>query len=121
MDLVLGAVTDLMFSVRIGDLAKKAGKRAIFAGTYERMMAQAQNHPVLVIVDLACVGAEPVRLIQDLKGMGLTVIAFGAHVDAESLRGAKEAGADLVLPRSRFVERLPELIEGAGLVTGPPV
>ena len=121
MDLVLGAVTDLMFSVRIGDLAKRCGKRAVFAGTYDRMMAQAENHPVLVIVDLACAVVEPARLIRDLKGKGLRVIAFGAHVDVDSLRNAKEAGADAVMPRSKFVERLAELIEGAGVVASPPV
>jgi DNA-binding NarL/FixJ family response regulator len=30
------------------------------------------------------------------------IVAFGPHVDADSLGAAEAAGADLVLPRSRF-------------------
>jgi hypothetical protein len=35
------------------------------------------------------------------------VIAYGSHVEAATLHAAREAGCDLVLPRSRFVEELP--------------
>jgi len=30
------------------------------------------------------------------------LVAFGAHVDGDTLAGARRDGADLVLPRSRF-------------------
>ncbi len=110
MDLVLGAVSDLMFSVRIGDAARRARKRAVFVGTFERLTAQLENNPSLVIVDLACAGTEPVRAIREAKQRGIKVIAFGAHVDVESLKAAREAGADKVLPRSKFVEQLEQLI-----------
>ncbi len=36
------------------------------------------------------------------------VVAYGSHVDAAGLRAAREAGCDLVLPRSKFVEDLPK-------------
>ncbi len=102
-----------MFSVRIGDAVKRAGRRAIFASTFDRVIAQAENKPVLVIVDLACSQAEPIRLIVELKRLGLDVVAFGAHVDVEQLKLAREAGANRVLPRSKFVEEL------GGIVAGP--
>jgi hypothetical protein len=35
------------------------------------------------------------------------VVAYGSHVDAAGLRAAREAGGDVVLPRSKFVEELP--------------
>jgi hypothetical protein len=35
------------------------------------------------------------------------LVAYGSHVDAGTLRVAREAGCDLVLPRSQFVEELP--------------
>ena len=110
MDLVLGAVTDLMFVVRIGDAAKKAGKRAMFAGTLERILAQADNNPTLVIVDLACAGAQPVQVIEEMKKRDIRVIAFGSHVDVEALKAARDAGADQVMPRSRFVQELAEIV-----------
>ena len=53
MDLILGVMTDLMFVVRVGDAIRRAGKKAMFVGTLERAVAQADNHPTLVIVDLA--------------------------------------------------------------------
>jgi DNA-binding NarL/FixJ family response regulator len=36
------------------------------------------------------------------------LIAYGSHVDAPTLRAARLAGCDVVLPRSKFVEELPE-------------
>jgi hypothetical protein len=33
---------------------------------------------------------------------GARLIAFGAHVDDDALVAAREAGADVVMPRSRF-------------------
>ena len=35
-----------------------------------------------------------------------TTVAFGSHVEAETLRAARQAGCDRVLPRSKFVEEL---------------
>jgi hypothetical protein len=34
-------------------------------------------------------------------------MAYGAHVDAAGLWAARQAGCDIVLPRSAFVEELP--------------
>jgi len=110
MSFVLGVVSDLMFSVRIGDAAKRAGKRALFVGSYERAMLQAAENPSLVIVDLGCTAAEPVRVIAEVKRLGLPVIAFGAHVDAQALQAARRAGADRVMARSAFVTELEKLV-----------
>jgi hypothetical protein len=38
------------------------------------------------------------------------VIAFGAHVQADRLRSAREAGCDEVMPRSKFSATLPEIL-----------
>jgi len=35
------------------------------------------------------------------------VVAYGSHVDAAGLKAARDAGCDVVLPRSAFVEQLP--------------
>jgi hypothetical protein len=54
----------------------------------------------VVIVDLArhTSALETVRAIAP----GAYVVAFGPHVDEDALVAARAAGADLVLPRSRF-------------------
>ena len=54
----------------------------------------------VVIVDLARSGAE----VAALRAAAPTarIIGFGPHVDEESAGAAVAAGADVVLPRSRF-------------------
>lgn len=111
--MVLGVMTDLMFVVRVGDAVRRAGRRPMFVGSLERMRLQAAEGPVLAIVDLACAGVDLITAIQELKGLGIPVIAFGAHVDAEALRDAREAGADRVMPRSKFVQELERLVTAA--------
>jgi hypothetical protein len=40
------------------------------------------------------------------------VVGFVSHVDAVTIAHARGSGLDRVLPRSRFVEQLPELLGG---------
>ena len=54
----------------------------------------------VVIVDLARFGAEVAALRAVAPAARL--VCFGPHVDEESAAAATEAGADAVLPRSRF-------------------
>jgi hypothetical protein len=41
---------------------------------------------------------------------GIRVLAFGRHTSPAELRGARQAGAEIVVPRSELAERLPELL-----------
>jgi hypothetical protein len=41
----------------------------------------------------------------------IPIICFGSHVDVDTLREARQTGADEVVARSRFVTALPELIQ----------
>jgi hypothetical protein len=43
------------------------------------------------------------------------VVGFVAHTDAETIRRARDAGIDRVLPRSRFVEELESILAHAQL------
>lgn len=54
----------------------------------------------VVIVDLARSGKEVGAL--RAAAPPARVVGFGPHVDEESAQAARDAGADLVLPRSRF-------------------
>ena len=64
----------------------------------------------LVLVDLSKRGV--LDVLGDVVGSGVRVVAFGSHVDKELLATASSAGCDLVLPRSQFFSRLPELVGG---------
>ena len=63
-----------------------------------------------MIVDLANPGLELPGLLGWLRANCAPVprvVAYGSHVDAETLRLARQAGCDPVLPRSKFVEEFP--------------
>ncbi len=103
---VLVFVRDLLFASRI-----TATARAI-------------DVPIKLLRDETKLTHEPGRrLIVDLyqgsaleaavewkKQTGGEVIGFVSHVDTETIRRARDAGIDQVLPRSRFVTELESLL-----------
>ena len=44
-------------------------------------------------------------------GLGVPVLGFYSHTDIETRRRAETAGVDIVVPRSRLVREMPELVE----------
>jgi hypothetical protein len=44
-------------------------------------------------------------------GLGIPVLGFYPHTDAELRQTAEAAGVDLVVPRSKLVREMPELVE----------
>jgi hypothetical protein len=47
-----------------------------------------------------------------LVGLGIPVLGYYSHVNAETRRVAEAAGVDLVVPRSKMVRELPQLVAG---------
>jgi CheY-like chemotaxis protein len=103
---------DLIFASRITGTARSLGWEVKTARSPDALVELAHRHsPGGVIVDLACPGLVLEDLLQRLRGGCATmprVIAYGSHVDTEVLRAARAAGCDPVLPRSKFVEDLPQ-------------
>ncbi len=104
---VVALVRDLMFSSKI-----------IATG-------RAQNQPVLVVRDPAKLVDTPgQRLLVDLNlegaidaaiawaqaEPGRQTIGFVSHVDADTIRRARNAGIDRVMARSQFTAQLPQLL-----------
>ena len=54
----------------------------------------------VVVVDLAK-GVDQVRAVRSTHPAA-RIVAYGPHVDDQSMDAARAAGADVVLPRSRF-------------------
>lgn len=102
---------DLIFSSRVTGTAQVHGLTVTPARSVERLRALAGAAvPTCVIVDLANPGLQ----IEELTAWLVEhcrprpyVVAYGSHVDTATLRRAREAGCDLVLPRSKFVDDLP--------------
>jgi DNA-binding NarL/FixJ family response regulator len=114
---VLVGVNDLFFSAKITGPANVLGVPMKCFPSCDRLLAAAReagSPPPLVILDLESVGGDPVSLIRAVKSdEGLKdarVVAFGRHTNAETLQAADDAGADQVMPRSDFVQVLPDLL-----------
>jgi CheY-like chemotaxis protein len=100
---------DLIFTSRIVGEARALGLTIKAARSAEVLLALATKEaPACVVVDLANPGLVLSELMRQLGERGKPrVVAYGSHVDTATLRAAREAGCDPVLPRSKFVEELP--------------
>ena len=100
---------DLIFYSRIDGRARAAGCKAVQARTADRVIHLAADpNTLLVLVDIQLASTEISSLTAALEALPARprLIGFGSHVEAQALRAAREAGCDLVLPRSKFVEDL---------------
>jgi CheY-like chemotaxis protein len=59
-----------------------------------------------MLIDLHNPGLAACDLMRDLPQPRPFVVGYGSHVDTATLQAAREAGFDLVLPRSKFVDAL---------------
>lgn len=112
---VVAIAADLLFASRVRGAAKAAGAELVLARTEEQALEAARGGRArLILLDLDARAVDAPSLIGALKAGSATesipIVAFGAHVRGEALRAARDAGADRVLARSRFVQELPELM-----------
>jgi PleD family two-component response regulator len=108
---VLAVLSDLFFSVKLTDVAKRSGMSLEFVKEADQVLEKAQEKPALIIFDLNFEVVEPLSLIAALKGSpvtkGISLIGFVSHVQGELKQQAQEAGCDMVLARSAFSQNLP--------------
>lgn len=114
-DTIIGVVADLFFTVRIEDVARKLGYSVVWARSGDHFAdLLVQHQPALILVDTGDQTLPWVDWILRAKVDPATrrtpVLGFGAHVDTATRERALAIGFDEVLPRSRFVAELPELI-----------
>ncbi len=104
---------DLLFRSRITGVAEALGLSVATARTTDELLRAAEEHPPSgVLLDLHIPGLDIADVVARLKRLTPPprVIAYGSHVEAATLRQAREAGCDRVLPRSQFVDELPNAL-----------
>jgi CheY-like chemotaxis protein len=115
MPKVLAVMSDLFFSVKINDAAKKLGMTAEFVKDKTLALEKAKSKPPLIILDLNCDAAAPLDLIAAIKAdpetARIPLIGFISHVQVELKQKAQAAGCDKVLARSVFAQNLPAILE----------
>jgi PleD family two-component response regulator len=112
---ILAVVSDLFFSVKINDAAKRAGMSVEFVKDEHEVLAKAHAHPALIIFDLNFESVNPLEIITRLKSTaelkGISVIGYLSHVQGELKQKAHETGCDMVLARSAFSQNLPQILK----------
>jgi PleD family two-component response regulator len=112
---VLAVLSDLFFSVKINDAAKRAGLSVEFVKDHDEVLAKAKAHPTLIIFDLNFESVDPLGVIAKLKSTAelknISVIGFLSHVQGELKQKAHETGCDMVLARSAFSQNLAQILK----------
>jgi CheY-like chemotaxis protein len=112
---LLALVSDLLFTVKIQDAAKRAGMQAEFVKSEKELMEKLHSNPALIILDLNFTGVQPLKLISKLKHnpdlKDTTLLAYVSHVDGELKQKAHEMGCDMVMARSAFSQNLPMILK----------
>lgn len=115
MKKILVVMSDLFFSAKIMDEAKKLGMKASFVKDKDAALDQIKSMPAIVILDLNCQSADPLALIATMKKdpetAAIPVVGFISHVQTDLRQKAVESGCDKVLARSAFAQNLPLLLQ----------
>ncbi len=101
---------DLIFTSRVTGTGRDLGFTIRSAKNTDGLLALAEKDPpACVIIDLSNPGLQIEEFVAAIKRMAPlpTIVAYGSHVDTATLKAARAAGCDFVMPRSQFVEALP--------------
>jgi CheY-like chemotaxis protein len=112
MSRIVAVLSDLMFTVKISDAAKRAGVAVVFASTADEALKNAEG-AAAVILDLNFAPPELItRLKSDERTRPIPLIGYVSHVQTDVIRQAKENGCDTVIARSAFVQGLGKMMQG---------
>jgi PleD family two-component response regulator len=116
--MILCAVDDLLFSVKIATAAKGVGADVYFERTPGMVLSRIrEKRPSLVIFDLNSARLQPLAVIGAMKAdpelTAIRTIGYVSHVDSDTITAARHAGIDQVLARSAFSDRIGEILTSA--------
>jgi len=107
---VLVLCDDLMFTSKVTATGRASGVAVAVARMAAAAVQRATaNPPACVLIDLHNPGLDLPQLLSELRAgcpAMPRVIGFGSHVDVDTLKAARKAGCDSVMPRSQFSEQL---------------
>ena len=100
---VVAIAADLMLGSKVEATLRAAGHEVTLAPS---LAAAPLEGAELIVADLELESPEA------LVAVGVPVLGYYSHVDADTRAAAVAAGVDLVVPRSRMARELPALAEG---------
>src|SRR5258708_1719444 len=112
---VLAVVSDLFFSVKLNEAAKRNGLAIEFVKDGGELLEKAKNRPTVIVFDLNFESIEPLKLIAELKASpdtkGVSLIGYLSHIQGELKQQAQEAGCDMVMARSALSQNLMQIFK----------
>ena len=112
--MILAAAADLIFAARIQAAADQAGAPVTVLTRGDVLASVRSLNPTLIVLDLDARWFRAPEVIRALKEdeatKGTQIVAYVSHVREDMIGAARAAGADRVLARSAFVQKLPELL-----------
>ena|SRR5688572_14810738 len=116
--MIVCAIDDLLFSIKIKTAAKQLGVDVHFERTRDNVLATVrEKRPSLVIFDLNSSRLAPMETIAAMKAdpelKRVMTLGYVSHVDSEAIGQARRAGIDQVLARSTFAERLGPILSSS--------
>ena len=112
---VLAVMTDLFFSVKLVEAAKRCGLSLEFVKEPKELLEKAATLPSLIVFDLNYDAADPIKLIAKLKGKtetkGISLLGFLSHVQGELKMAAQDAGCDMVMAKQAFSQNLTQIFK----------
>lgn len=113
---IIAVVNDMIFATKIRSTAEAVGVSVSFAKILEELKRLLDDGDVqLVIVDLGLDGGQGIECVSVACSHSPRprVLAYGSHVDTELADQARAAGADEVMPRSRFNTQLAQILSSS--------
>lgn len=97
---VVAIAADLMLGSKVEATLSAAGHEVTLAPSLQEAPLDRAD---LLVADLEVENPEA------LVGLGIPVLGYYSHVEAETRAAAEAAGVDLVVPRSRLAREMPQL------------
>jgi len=109
-------VEDIFFTAKIRQAARVVSGNVRFVrdvqGLERRLLGPA---PSMVIMDLNAETLRPIEMLRRIKEhpewKSARIVAYSSHARAELMEEANQLGAEMVLPRSSFTQKLPEIMQ----------
>jgi predicted metal-dependent hydrolase/CheY-like chemotaxis protein len=106
---------DLFFAARLDDVIRACRGQPVLVDTPEQFVAAVDRYfPVLALLDLNTPGdwETAIRRCKLRPHTAQTpLVAFGSHVEVDTLKRARQAGADHAWARSKMMEELVALVQ----------
>ena len=137
--MIVCAIEDLLFSIKISTAAKQLGVNVYFERMRDRVLPTVrEKQPSLVIFDLNSSRLDPMSVIAAMKTdpqlrtvktpmetlaamkadpelKRVMTIGYVSHVDSDAIAAARQAGIDQVLARSAFTAQLGTILQSASM------